>query len=122
MGFGDSRDLEVWQRAMEQQRLSFVIARRLPPEEQYGLAAQIRGAANSVVSNIVEGYGSPTRANYRRYIGTSRSSNRELQGHLLTAISVGYLREADLRELTVLNARVGQMLTKLYDRLGPRGE
>ncbi|AHG89566.1 CHP02436-containing protein [Gemmatirosa kalamazoonensis] len=122
MGFGDFRDLEVWQRAMEQQRVSFVVARRLPHEEQYGLAAQIRSAANSVVANIVEGYASPTRANYRRYIGTSRSSNRELQGHLLTTISVGYLGEGDLRELLVLNQRVGQMLTKLYDRLGPRRE
>jgi four helix bundle protein len=117
--YGDFRDLEVWHRAMELQRLSHAVARRLPAEARRELGSQIRRAASSVVSDIVEGYGQPTRANYRRYVGMSRASNRELLAHFLCAVNVGYLEPRDVASAIALGDRVGRMLTKLYDGLGP---
>jgi len=115
----DFRDLEVWQRAMTLQSASFSLARLLPVEARFELPSQIRRAANSVVTNIVEGHGQTTRANYRRYVGIARASNRELHAHLLSAVAVAYLQPHDIEEAHVLIVRVGQMLTKLHDRLAP---
>jgi four helix bundle protein len=122
VSINDFRDLEVWQRAMELQTLAFRLARRFPIEARFELGSQIRRAANSVVTNIVEGHGQTTRPNYRRYVGMARASNRELHAHLLSAVGVDYLAPDDITDATVLGERVGQMLTKLHDRLAPPEE
>ena len=122
VGIEDFRDLEVWQRAMELQRACHGVARRLPAEAKFELAAQLRRAAGSIVANIAEGHGQSTRANYRRYIGLARGSSREVQAHLLSIVDVGYVSRDDVATASDLNERVGKMLTKLYNRLGDRDE
>jgi four helix bundle protein len=118
VGIDDFRDLEVWQRAMDLQRSSHAVARRFPPEARYELGSQLRRASGSVVTNIVEGHGQSTRANYRRYVGIARGPAREVHSHLLSAEDVGYVTHSEVAESLELVERVRQMLTKLYDRLG----
>ncbi len=50
-------DLECYQLALQVLKEAYRIAKRLPPEEKYNLADQIRRAAVSAVLNIAEGYG-----------------------------------------------------------------
>jgi four helix bundle protein len=50
-------DLECYQLALQVMQEAYRVAKRLPVEEKYNLADQIRRAAVSVVLNIAEGYG-----------------------------------------------------------------
>jgi len=50
-------DLECYQLALQVLREAYRVGKRLPPEERYNLADQMRRAATSVVLNIAEGYG-----------------------------------------------------------------
>ena len=50
------RNLEVWQIADNLAYNIYVITRKFPKEEMFSLTSQIRRAALSVPTNIVEGY------------------------------------------------------------------
>jgi four helix bundle protein len=49
------RKLEVWQLGMDAVEAIYTLTRQFPRDERFGLTAQIRGAANSIPSNIAEG-------------------------------------------------------------------
>src|SRR5213595_3796154 len=50
-------DLEAYQVAREFRKAVYRVAKRLPEEEKFGLASQIRRAAVSLTNNIAEGHG-----------------------------------------------------------------
>src|SRR5213595_408210 len=50
-------DLKVYQVAREFRKAMYRVARRLPEEEKFALANQIRRAAVSLTNNIAEGHG-----------------------------------------------------------------
>lgn len=57
---------------------------KLPKHELYEMGSQLRRSANSVVSNIVEGYGRRTyKAEYIRFLIFSHASNDETINHLM---------------------------------------
>ena len=68
------RDLVVWQRAMELAEATYLLTKRFPPDEQYGLTSQARRAAASVAANIAEGYGRQTRASYVSFLRIAQGS------------------------------------------------
>jgi four helix bundle protein len=47
----------VWQKSMDLVTESYLLVHRLPQNEQYGLASQMRRAAVSIPANIAEGFG-----------------------------------------------------------------
>jgi len=77
------RDLEIYKESF---RLYFEVqklSKQLPNHETHELASQLRRAADSVVTNIVEGYG---RKNYKiefeRFLTFSHASTNEIICHL----------------------------------------
>lgn len=77
----DYRDLLVWQTAIELALLCDEVTDVLPSAAS-GLSSQIRRAANSVHSNIAEGNGRFSRADYLRHLSVANGSLRELESHL----------------------------------------
>ena len=60
------QDLKVWQKAYQLCLEVYKLTREFPKEEKYGLTSQVRRASVSIVSNIAEGYGRGTTAEYIR--------------------------------------------------------
>lgn len=57
---------------------------KLPKYELYEMGSQLRRSSNSVVSNIVEGYGRRIyKAEYIRFLIFSHASNDEIINHLM---------------------------------------
>ncbi len=77
------QDLEVYKIAFELFIEVHQFSQRLPKFEMYELGGQIRRSSDSVVTNIVEGYG---RKNYKqefiRFLYFSHASNLETICHL----------------------------------------
>jgi four helix bundle protein len=70
--------------------------RGFPRQEQFGLCSQMRRAAVSVASNIVEGCARHSEADFLRFLDMAYGSVRELEYQLSLASRLGYLRpEAD---------------------------
>jgi four helix bundle protein len=111
-------DLDVFRLA---HRLALEVYRAtesFPREEQFGLTAQLRKAATSVPSNLVEGASRFSQAEYRSFISISRGSAGEARYQLLLAMDLEYLEKTRGEQLRTDYSRVVQMLTNLYKSLG----
>jgi hypothetical protein len=64
------QQLIAWQKAMDFVAAVYKITRMFPKEEMYGLTSQLRRAAVSIPSNIAEGQGRQTTAEFRQFLGT----------------------------------------------------
>jgi four helix bundle protein len=84
-----------------------------PKSEQYGLTAQIRRAAVSVPSNIVEGCARESRADYLRFLSIAFGSLRELHYQLSLAKRLGFITDNDLIELEPIVVEAEKVLNSL---------
>jgi four helix bundle protein len=77
----DYRDIVAWQRAIELAVAVRALCDKLPRTE-WEIASQMRRAAISVHSNIAEGNGRGSLADYLRHLYMSRASLNELESDL----------------------------------------
>jgi four helix bundle protein len=111
------RDLKVWQQAMELIPNVYESIRKLPKEENYALADQIRRAAVSIPANIAEGHGRAHRREYIQFLSIARGSLAELATLLEIAYRLGYLTSDDLDPLMHKSDNLGRPLNALIASL-----
>jgi four helix bundle protein len=78
-------ELEVWQRARRLAEAVFALTERVRFRENSQLREQLNNAADSVLSNIGEGFGQPSDRGFARYLGIARGSSNEVVSHLVIA-------------------------------------
>ena len=69
----------------------YKITRQFPDEEKFGLVSQMRRAAISIPSNIVEGCARESQTEYLRFLEIAFSSLKELHYQFDLAVRLGYL-------------------------------
>lgn len=100
----DHRKLRAFELADKLAVLVYQMTAGFPKEELFGLTSQMRRAAVSVPSNIVEGCARESEADYIRFLNIAFGSLRELRYQLDLSRRLGYLsaREASLIEPNVM--------------------
>ena len=86
------RKLLAWQEAMSLVEAVYRDTAVLPPDERFGLVAQVRRAAVSVPSNIAEGTARHSRRELRQFVSIACGSISELETQLELAVRLGYLK------------------------------
>lgn len=112
------RDVIAWREAMAVVEAVYRDTARFPPEEAFGLAAQIRNAALAVPSRLAEG---ATRNSVRelvRFLGMSCGSLAVLETQLEIAVRLGYL-SPDARAV-IRTHRLGVLVTTLRQSLASK--
>jgi four helix bundle protein len=110
---GNFRRLSVWSRAHAFALTIDKATRDFPVIERYGLGAQMRRAAVSIVSNIAEGCGRQSDRELAYFLRIARGSTRELECQLLLARDLDYLRESAWQNLDSECQQVSKMLAGL---------
>jgi four helix bundle protein len=95
---GGFRDLLAWQRAIDLAEAVYAAMRPWPGEELYGLTAQVRQAAVSVMANIAEGNGRTGSREFLQHLSIADGSLAEVEAHLL-AQRLGFLDEVTVERL-----------------------
>lgn len=111
------RDLDVWKCSLLLVAEVYLITRKLPPDERFGLTAQMRRAAVSITCNIAEGYGRSTRGEYLNHLSMARGSLNEVEALCLVTVSLSLLDESALGTVFELLDRMRRMLGRLRMRL-----
>src|SRR5437870_11683238 len=92
-------DLDVYKEARKFRKLMCVVARKLPEEEKYALADQIRRAALSLTNNIAEGHGRFHFLDQIRFMLQARGSLEELLDDLNVCGDERYLADVEIEAL-----------------------
>jgi four helix bundle protein len=108
------RTLEVWQRADDLARRVYVATRHFPPEELYGLTSQLRRAALSIPTNIVEGCARDSDKEFARFLEIAFSSLAETKYRIYFSGSLAYLSQETEAELRGKAEELGQRLWVFY--------
>jgi len=108
------KELTVWQKSMDLVDEVYRVGRSFPPEERYGLWSQMTRSAVSVPSNIAEGSGRTTPAEFVHFLSIARGSLYELSTQLDIAVRQGYCTED--RNLSELVGQIAKMLTKMLSK------
>jgi four helix bundle protein len=114
------RDLIAWQKAIQLVKRCYRISSQFPPDERFGLTQQLRRAAISVPSNIAEGKGRGTPAEFQRFLGIACGSLTELDTQFVIACELGFIKESALNEIEADIQEVGRIITGLRKSLGPK--
>ncbi len=86
----DHKKLRAFELADEVALLTYKFTANFPHEEQFGLTSQMRRAAVSIPSNIVEGCGRQTEAEVLRFLDIAYGSLRELEYQTSLGVRLGF--------------------------------
>jgi len=117
-------EMHAWQSAREFVKLVYDITKHLEFSRDFGLRDQIRRAAISVMSNIAEGFGTGSDADFVRFLGYARRSVSEVQSQLYAALDQQYVSSEQFNEVFAkaivterqINALIGYLARSKRDR------
>ena len=92
------RELQVWKDCVGNATFTYQITRQFPKEELFGLTAQMRRCAVSMASNIAEGAGRGTNAQFGHFLDIAIGSTFELETQMIIVKNLGYIDSALLAE------------------------
>lgn len=95
------------------------VTRAFPPEERFGLTAQLRRAGVAIPSNIAEGHNRFGAGDFRRFVSIARGSVAEVETQLAVAVAIGFVGPGGVESLSAELDRLSKMLFGLYRRLTP---
>ena len=114
------QDLQVWQKAMEFVPVAYRLAKKLPREETFALAGQIRRAAVSVPANIAEGHARHHTREFIQHLSIARGSLAELTTLLLIGEKLSYLTREELDEVEPIARELRMLFSGLVQSLRTR--
>jgi four helix bundle protein len=110
-------DIEAWQLARRLTADIYTITRRKEFARDYALRDQIRRAANSIMSNVAEGYESRTHPLFIDLLGRAKGSSGEVRSQLYVAFDAGYINDAEFNALKTAAEYCSGKIQRLADYL-----
>lgn len=109
-------DLKVWQKSMLVAKSVYEITQQFPQRHHYTLGQQLERASISVPSNIAEGYGRHTTADYIRFLSIARGSVNEIITQLMLTEMMG-ITKVELKPLIEQCYELRRMLNSMISTL-----
>jgi four helix bundle protein len=109
--------LEVWKLSDDLAFEVYKVTKFFPKEEIYGITSQIRRAALSVPTNIVEGYSRKGDKELSRFINISLGSLAETKYLLYFSNRLEYFDKDSYNELIKGYDTLGKLLWKFYEKV-----
>jgi four helix bundle protein len=105
--------LEVWQKAIDSADLVYKETQVFPSEERFGLMNQLRRAAVSISSKIVEGSSRSSKTDFARFTKIAAGSVLEVVSQTFIARRQGFFSEDQVRKIYGDAEELSRMLSGL---------
>ncbi len=112
--------MDVWRVSHELARRLFKFSKQFPPDEKFGITAQLRRASLAIPTNIAEGSARLHPKEYLQFCSISRGSLAETRYLLRFIHDLGWINPQDYSDFVASYERVGQMLNSLMAYLQGR--
>ncbi len=113
----DHTKLRAFESADELALTVYGVTRAFPREEVFGLTSQLRRAAVSVASNIVEGCARHSQSDYIRFLNMAYGSAREVEYQISLAFRLRYLNAERYESLHAGAVETSKVLNALLRAL-----
>ncbi len=110
-------ELTIWQEARELTNKIYILSKRFPKEELYGLTSQIRRASVSIMSNIAEGFNRRSTKEFINFLIISRASISEVQNDLYISLDLNYINKEDFETIYNHAQKISMSINKLITYL-----
>lgn len=107
------RQYKVWQDAVDYATMVYKVTAEMPWFEKKGLCDQLQRAVVSISSNVAEGAGRPTDADFAHFLDNALGSANEVETQLLISKNIGYITEEIFNQLMVNLTGIQKQLTDL---------
>jgi len=107
------KDLLVWQKAIILVKEIYLLTKKLPDEEKFGLTSQMRRCSVSIASNIAEGWGRNSTKSYIQFLRITRGSLLELETQVIICKELTYISNENYNRINNLIAEESKMLNAL---------
>ncbi|MGB6371264.1 MAG: four helix bundle protein [Atribacterota bacterium] len=111
------QDLRIWQIGIEVVKDIYILTKKFPKEELYGLTSQMRRSAISIPSNIAEGFRRYHNKEYKQFLYIALGSCAELETQIIIANELNYINETNKTELIEKIKYIYRMTVKLINKL-----
>jgi len=111
------QDLRIWQKGIEVVKDIYILTKKFPKEELYGLTSQMRRSAVSIPSNIAEGFRRYHNKEYKQFLYIALGSCAELETQIIIANELDYINETFKTEIIEKIKYICRMTIKLIQKL-----
>ena len=111
------KNLIVWQKSDELAFEVYKLTKKFPKDEIYGLTSQLRRAALSIPTNIVEGYARKGDKELGRFVSIAIGSMAETEYLLDFARRLGYINGEEFNSVEGLRTEVSKLLWSFYRKI-----
>ncbi|WP_299685007.1 four helix bundle protein [uncultured Dokdonia sp.] len=107
----DFRKYNIWKLSHSLTLDIYTVSKNFPKAEVYGLTSQIRRAASSIPTNIAEGCGRDSDAEFNRFLTIAMGSASETEYLLILSKDLQYIDNTSYEDL---NSKVNICKQKMY--------
>ena len=111
------QDLRIWQIGIEVVKDIYILTKKFPKEELYGLTSQMRRSAVSIPTNIAEGFRRYHNKEYKQFLYIALGSCAELETQIIIANELDYINETNKTGLIEKIKYICRMTVKLINKL-----
>lgn len=102
--------LRVWQRSREFVKKIYLLTRKFPDSEKFGIVSQMQRASVSISSNIAEGTSRKSSKDQGHFIQVAYASLMECLSQLILAYDLGFIKESELIEIREYVEEISNLL------------
>lgn len=111
------KNLQVWQKARLLNKEVYLVTKKFPDDEKFGLISQLRRASISVMANVAEGSGRKTAKDFSHFITMSYGSALEIESLLIASLDLEHLTQEEFNKLEEMINEVQRMLNGLNNSI-----
>lgn len=113
------RDLDVWKKSMKLCKIFYQVSKKFLTEEKFGLTSQARRSLFSVPSNIAEGAGRDTNAQFSHFLNIALGSSFEFETQIIIANDLEFLNDKEFESIYLDLRHIQNMIIKLKQKITP---
>jgi len=111
------KELKIWQKSRLLVKDVYLLSKKYPDDERFGLISQTRRAVVSILLNIAEGSGRGSDNDFAHFLDIANGSAREVETAMIIALDLEYISEDDFENINNQLTEVQRMIFRLQQTL-----